>query len=380
MTNKKNKLIPKLRFPEFENDGEWEEKRLGDITNSENSTLTLNKIENKKNGFSVYGADGVVGHIDKFQHKERYISIVKDGSGVGRLNLCEPKSSILGTLSCIKSKNLEKFDIHWIYYLMNTINFTSYKKGSGIPHIYYSDFKNELIPLPSLEEQQRIANCLSSLDELIEVQEEKLKLLKEHKKGLMQQLFPQANDNRDITRGGNLPKLRFPEFINDGAWEVCNITNGKSNAQDHIEGGKYPLFDRSEVIKTSNEYIFDTEAVIIPGEGMKFIPKYYEGKFNLHQRAYALKGFSIHGKFIYYSMLNNNVLLSRKAVQSTVLSLRLPILQNFPVQVPKQKKEQQKIADCLSSLDETIEAQDQKIELLKQHKKGLMQGLFPVIN
>ncbi len=386
MTNKKNKLIPKLRFPEFENDGEWEEKKLGDITNSENSTLTLNKIENKKNGFSVYGADGVVGHIDKFQHKERYISIVKDGSGVGRLNLCEPKSSILGTLSCIKSKNLEKFDIHWIYYLMNTINFTSYKKGTGIPHIYYSDFKNELIPLPSLEEQQKIANCLSSLDELIEAQEEKLKLLKEHKKGLMQQLFPQANDNRDITRGGNLPKLRFPEFINDGAWEektlgeVCNITNGKSNAQDHIEGGKYPLFDRSEVIKTSNEYIFDTEAVIIPGEGMKFIPKYYEGKFNLHQRAYALKGFSIHGKFIYYSMLNNNVLLSRKAVQSTVLSLRLPILQNFPVQVPKQKKEQQKIADCLSSLDETIEAQDQKIELLKQHKKGLMQGLFPVIN
>lgn len=386
MTNKKNKLIPKLRFPEFENDGEWEEKKLGDITNSENSTLTLNKIENKKNGFSVYGADGVVGHIDKFQHKERYISIVKDGSGVGRLNLCEPKSSILGTLSCIKSKNLEKFDIYWIYYLMNTINFTSYKKGTGIPHIYYSDFKNELIPLPSLEEQQKIANCLSSLDELIEAQEEKLKLLKEHKKGLMQQLFPQANDNRDITRGGNLPKLRFPEFINDGAWEektlgeVCNITNGKSNAQDHIEGGKYPLFDRSEVIKTSNEYIFDTEAVIIPGEGMKFIPKYYEGKFNLHQRAYALKGFSIHGKFIYYSMLNNNVLLSRKAVQSTVLSLRLPILQNFPVQVPKQKKEQQKIADCLSSLDETIEAQDQKIELLKQHKKGLMQGLFPVIN
>ena len=199
MTNKKNKLIPKLRFPEFENDGEWEEKKLGDITNSENSTLTLNKI---KNGFSVYGADGVVGHIDKFQHKERYISIVKDGSGVGRLNLCEPKSSILGTLSCIKSKNLEKFDIHWIYYLMNTINFTSYKKGTGIPHIYYSDFKNELIPLPSLEEQQKIANCLSSLDELIEAQEEKLKLLKEHKKGLMQQLFPQVNDNHDVIGGG----------------------------------------------------------------------------------------------------------------------------------------------------------------------------------
>lgn len=180
-----------------------------------------------------------------------------------------------------------------------------------------------------------------------------------------------------------IPELRFPEFENDGEWEskvlgeVSDITNGKANAQDHIEEGQYPLFDRSEVIKASNEYIFDTEAVIIPGEGMRFIPKYYRGKFNLHQRAYALKDFTINGQYVYHSMLHNCVLLSQKAVQSTVLSLRLPILQNFPIQVPKSKKEQQKIAACLSSLDEVISAHSQKLELLKDHKKGLMQNLFP---
>lgn len=180
-----------------------------------------------------------------------------------------------------------------------------------------------------------------------------------------------------------IPELRFPEFENDGEWEskvlgeVSDITNGKANAQDHIEEGQYPLFDRSEVIKASNEYIFDTEAVIIPGEGMRFIPKYYRGKFNLHQRAYALKDFTINGQYVYHSMLHNCVLLSQKAVQSTVLSLRLPILQNFPIQVPKSKKEQQKIASCLSSLDEVISAHSQKLELLKDHKKGLMQNLFP---
>lgn len=179
-----------------------------------------------------------------------------------------------------------------------------------------------------------------------------------------------------------IPKLRFPEFQTALGWswktldQVCTITNGKSNAQDHIENGKYPLFDRSEIIKASNDYLFDCEVVIIPGEGMKFIPKYYKGKFNLHQRAYALKDFIINGKFVYYSMLNNTTLLSKKAVQSTVLSLRLPILKNFPIIKPE-TEEQQKIADCLFSLDELIELQEQKLATLKQHKKGLMQQLFP---
>lgn len=180
-----------------------------------------------------------------------------------------------------------------------------------------------------------------------------------------------------------IPEIRFPDFKNDGKWDdntlsdVCDVTNGKANAQDHVEEGKYPLFDRSEVIKSSNEFIFDCEAVIIPGEGMRFIPKHYNGKFNLHQRAYALKDFDCSGKFVYYSMLHRSDLLSQKAVRSTVLSLRLPILQEFPIEVPRNPKEQQKIASCLSSLDEVISAHSQKMDLLKDHKKGLMQNLFP---
>jgi type I restriction enzyme S subunit len=180
-----------------------------------------------------------------------------------------------------------------------------------------------------------------------------------------------------------IPELRFPEFVDEGEWEekvlgeICNVTNGKANVQDHVENGKYPLFDRSEVIKASNDFIFDCEAVIIPGEGMRFIPKYYKGKFNLHQRAYALKNFICNGHFVYYSMLHRSALLSQKAVQSTVLSLRLPILQSFSINIPKNPKEQQKIASCLSSLDEVISDHNQKLEQLKDHKKGLMQNLFP---
>jgi len=96
------KLIPELRFPEFENEGKWDKKTIEDIAISESSSMALNKLELKAKGYPVYGADSIVGYIDEFQQNERYISIVKDGSGVGRLNMCQSQSSILGTLACIK--------------------------------------------------------------------------------------------------------------------------------------------------------------------------------------------------------------------------------------------------------------------------------------
>ena len=166
--------VPKVRFPEFEGDGEWEERTIEDIVIAESSTLALNKLNLKSNGYPIYGANGIIGYIDDFQQIDKYISIVKDGSGVGRLALCEGKSSILGTLQYLKSRNPEDYDLTWVYYLLNTVNFSSFIKGSGIPHIYYSDYKNENIALPSLPEQQKIASCLSSLDEAIEAQAEKI--------------------------------------------------------------------------------------------------------------------------------------------------------------------------------------------------------------
>lgn len=180
-----------------------------------------------------------------------------------------------------------------------------------------------------------------------------------------------------------VPKLRFPEFRGVEGWEpktlaeICLlITNGKANAQDHEEEGCYPLFDRSAVIKKSSEFLFDGEAVILPGEGMRFAPKYFRGKFNLHQRAYALMRHQGDGRFVYHSLDFFQDALAEKAVKSTVLSLRLPIVENFVIGCPG-LDEQQKIAECLSSLGELMAAQARKVDTLKTHKKGLMQHIFP---
>jgi type I restriction enzyme S subunit len=180
-----------------------------------------------------------------------------------------------------------------------------------------------------------------------------------------------------------VPKLRFPEFRDAAGWEekslaqLCGqITNGKANAQDHEDDGEYPLFDRSAVVKRSSAFIFDGEAVILPGEGMRFTPKFFQGKFNLHQRAYVLMEHKGDARFVYHSLDYLQDLLAERAVKSTVLSLRLPIVENFVIGCPT-LPEQQKIADCLSSVDELIVAQGRKVEALKAHKKGLMLQLFP---
>ena len=100
------------------------------------------------------------------------------------------------------------------------------------------------------------------------------------------------------------------------------IQTGKSNTQDAIENGKYLFFDRSNKIKKSNHYIFDGEYIIVPGEGI-FIPKYYNGKFNLHQRAYALTSNKIINKYLFYFISKNWKNFYSFSVGSTVPSLRL---------------------------------------------------------
>ena len=181
-----------------------------------------------------------------------------------------------------------------------------------------------------------------------------------------------------------VPKLRFPEFRDAGQWaikplgEVSKISTGSSNREDSTTGsGAYTFFDRSQDIRTSNIYLFDGEAVIVAGEGQEFVPKYFVGKFDLHQRTYAIMDFqSCSGLYLFYYINQFRGYFLAQAVGSTVKSLRLPMFQEMPIGLPD-RKEQQKIADCLSSIDDLINAQSQKVEALKTHKKGLMQQLFP---
>ena len=105
---------------------------------------------------------------------------------------------------------------------------------------------------------------------------------------------------------------------------VANICTGKCNREDAEEDGIYPLFDRSQEIKKSNSWLMDCEAIIVPGEGTSFIPRYYEGKFNLHQRCYCVEPIQKGtGKYLFYMLMFNRAYFLSVATGATVPSLRL---------------------------------------------------------
>ena len=145
--------------------------------------------------------------------------------------------------------------------------------------------------------------------------------------------------------------------------EIAEIKTGKGNVQDSVNDGVYPFFDRSQKIKKSHKFIFDSEAIIVAGEGKDFIPRYYKGRFDLHQRCYAIFNVMQNAKYIYYAIYNQKDVFKSIAVGSTVMSLRLNHFTDFTIPLPPLKVQQQ-IAEILSSFDD-------KIDLLHGQNKTL---------
>lgn len=366
--------LPELRFPEFRDSEGWTQKIVSNVLDNQSSSLALNKLKFTEVGYPVYGADSdkIIGLISYYTQNEDYISIVKDGSGVGRLALRQKQTSVLGTLNCLTSTEKRRYILSWLYYMMQTIDLTNYVKGSGIPHIYYADYKKHTIFIPTPREQTKIAECFSSLDDLISAATDKIEALKEHKEGLMQQLFP--------ADGKITPTIRFPEFHNAGEWRettlgyLCNsIASGKN--KNNI-GGYYDLYGSTGIIgKTdSGDYCGTYILVARVGANAGFLTK-VDGVFGVTDNTLVINlksGISI--DYIYYLLNNwglNNLIFGSGQPLITGSQLK-----NLEITVPS-PLEQQKIANCFSSIDKLISAETDKLDQLKAHKKGLMQRLFP---
>lgn len=179
----------KLRFKDDNGNDypDWEEKKLGEVANKKSSNISANKIEDNFGDFIIYGASGILKKVDFYKEANDYISIVKDGAGVGRLLYCKEKSSVLGTMEIISPK--QNLDTYFLYCLLSNIDFVKYVTGSTIPHIYFKDYSNEICGIPNFTEQQKIANFLSGIDDKIENTKQEINQMQSFKKGLLQQLF-----------------------------------------------------------------------------------------------------------------------------------------------------------------------------------------------
>ena len=371
-----NKLIPKLRFPEFKNSGEWKEKPLSELLDYERpDKYIVSDTMYKNEGIPVLTANKsfILGYTDEnFGVYNNLPAIIFDDFTVDNKYVDFPFKVKSSAIKILTAK--EKDNLRFVYELMSQIKF------DAIQHkrYYISQYQNLVVPVPHPKEQQKIADFLSNLDELIEAHKRKLELLKKHKKGLMQNLFPQE--------GKKVPKLRFSEFKDSGEWvekpfELIfdKVTSKKYqiNSKEYLIEGKYPVIDqgKQKIVAYSNDdsKVLKNKSIIIFGDHTRIF-KYIDFNFIVGADGTQLiktkKGYD--NKFFYYQLLT-------KKIPNTGYNRHFKFLKEKVFQIPPIHKEQQKIADFLSSLDELINATAKKIEQLEKHKKGLMQGLFPEI-
>lgn len=181
----------KLRFKDENNNDypEWKERKLYEVVKYLSSKRSSNNYsENIMQGdYPVYDAIQEISKDVNFDIKEPYISILKDGAGVGRLNLRPGKSSVIGTMGYLLPENI---DINFLFYYLKTMNFNKFVIGSTIPHLYFKDYSKETIFVPKNEEEQfKIGSFFIKLDKVIENKSDKIELLKERKKGFLQRMF-----------------------------------------------------------------------------------------------------------------------------------------------------------------------------------------------
>ena len=160
---------------------------LSELLVAERSQLSGNKLELNSGIYPVYGANGLVTYINFYEVDKPYLAVIKDGAGVGRTRILPKNSFCISTMGIIISNQYSV--IEYLYYMMSQLDFTKYVVGATIPHIYFEDYGNQKIKLPCLDEQQKIADFLSSFDKKIDAEKETLEHLKEMKKGLLQQIF-----------------------------------------------------------------------------------------------------------------------------------------------------------------------------------------------
>lgn len=165
----------------------WQEKKLSDVSFKSNTGVSAGSLEGNDGEYAVYGASGLYKHVDFYQEEQPYIAIIKDGSGVGRTAVYPGKSSVIGTLNVIKATAGN--DLYFVYLLFIKLNLLKYVIGGAIPHIYYKDYKREKVMVPSLPEQKKIANFLTSIDQTIATKAKEITKVEQWKKGLMQKMF-----------------------------------------------------------------------------------------------------------------------------------------------------------------------------------------------
>lgn len=402
--NEKRKLVPPLRFPEFKDEDEWSHAPLGRLFS-----------ERQEAGFtdlpllSLMDKEGIVPQEETNRKnnssadKSKYLRVVPGDIAYNTMRMWEGRSAYVGIEGlispaytvCMPAEKINSLFFSYYFRTESLIRqFRKYSQGlvKDTLSLKYEPFSRVEVAYPDNEhEQKKISACLSSLDELITAETQKLDALKAHKKGLMQQLFPRE--------GETVPRLRFPEFRKAGDW--MNVAAGQLFSNRTEKGGaKLPIYSVTMndglVPRTSLDRRIEDVAepgankTVRRGDIAYNMMRMWQGALGVAPEdcmvspAYIVlePQAGVNPCFFYFLLKLPETLQVLTAHSRGLTEDRLRLYYDDFAKVLllcPSPTEQKRIADCLSSLDDRISVQSQKIGALKTHKEGLMQQLFPVM-
>ncbi|MBW8781548.1 MAG: restriction endonuclease subunit S [Verrucomicrobia bacterium] len=399
-------LVPTLRFPAFRQADVWKSKRLGE--------LFSDRQESGMSGLpllSLMDKEGIVPQEDSNRKnnsnsdKSKYLRVVPGDIAYNTMRMWEGRSALVGLEGLVSpaytvcKPQPDTHSLLFSYYFKTPQLIEQFRRFSqGLVkdtlNLKYPAFAQISALVPTYREQQKIADCLSSVDELIAAQARKLDALKTHKKGLMQQLFPREGETQ--------PRLRFPEFQNAGEWAEYSLGQLIEIASGQIDPKQPPYCDSPQVgsenieshsgklinVKSagdkgviSGNYAFDENDILYskirPALNKVAAPE-FKGICSADIYPIRPTDGSLLRSYLFYLLLSQNFLeyAIRNSERGKIPKINRDALVTYKALIPP-PAEQQRIADCLNSLDALIAAQTQTLEALKSHKQGLMQQLFP---
>ena len=421
MATENKKYIPALRFPEFQNDGEWILTPVGKYYKVQGG-FAFRSSEFKKSGTPIIRISNIPNegiyidisnsvYYDRIENEVNFLIskgdllIAMSGATTGKTAVYNQIGKAylnqrVGLFKSINSHNYYPFICQWVKSNYFYAQLKRTLAAGAQPNISSKDIESFIWAYPngnnSFAEQKKIADCLSSLDKYIDATKRKLELLKEHKKGLMQRLFP--------AKGKTTPELRFPEFQNDGEWqivslgEITSVVNrrNKSNRSLPI----YSINNAEGFVPQSQQFAgMDSEARGYDISAYKIIGKhtfaYNPARINVGSIGYSgeLKDILISSLYVCFKTMDNvdddflmcffDSYIFNQAVESNVEGgIRSYLFyENFSrinIAIPS-LYEQKRIASCITSIEDVIKQTNKQICLLETHKNGLLQQLFPKI-
>ena len=363
------------------------ELRIKDICEKGSSNLKQKDVEGKEGHYPVYGASGIISHIDTYHQEKNYIAIVKDGSGIGRVSFMPAKSSVIGTMQYILPK--EGFNINYIGYCLQSLDLSKYKQGAAIPHIYFRDYGERIVKVTEdLKEQKSIVDYLDSAFAKIDAMKANAEKALNEAKALFQASLREMLEPKD---GWEEKKL---EDIVD---EKCPISYGIVQQGNHIEGG-VPVVRPVDLnqkyitvynLKCTTQSISSSyKRTVLRGDEILLGVRGTTGIVGIATE--ELKGCNVNRgivplfftdgicrDFIYYEMLSPAMqsVFAEKTTGSTLKQVNIKDLRKISFSYPEIEVQQQ-IVTTLDSLKSKVDRLQENFDKISQECDALKQAIL----